>query len=86
MLMEPNCIDLLTIIPKKEIIKFGIPYLKIIIKSIPDFSKSDVKNGANFRLILRGFGVPTTSLLQLRTLMMRKLIDILIFTIVPTMD
>ena len=34
MAMEPNCIDFLTIVPKKEIIKFGIPHLKMVIKSM----------------------------------------------------
>ena len=43
MAMESNCIDLLTIVPKKEIVKCGIPYLKMVIKSMPDFKESDVK-------------------------------------------
>ena len=49
-LIEPNYIDLLTIIIKKEIIKFGIPYLKMVIKSMLDFNESDTNNGMIFRL------------------------------------
>lgn len=37
--MEENCIDLLTIIPKNEIIKHRIPCLKQAIKSMLDFDK-----------------------------------------------
>ena len=66
MSMEPNCINFLTIIPKKEIIKFGIPYLKMVIKSMLDFKKSIVKNGI-FGLILRDFSVTTWNIHNKKT-------------------
>ena len=81
MLIELNCIDLLTIILKKEIIKFGIPYLKMVIKSIPDFKVSDMKNRVFFRLIFKSFSILKMRLLQLGIFMIRKLIDIIIFII-----
>ena len=55
MSMEPNCIDLLTIIPKKKIIKLSIPYLKIVIKSMPDFSKSNTKKWDEFWAYFKRF-------------------------------
>ena len=48
MAMEPNFIDLLTIVPKKEIVKFGVPHLKMVMKSMPDFKESDVKKWDGF--------------------------------------
>ena len=55
MSMEPNCIDLLTIIPKKEIVKFGIPYLKMVIKSMPGFNESDAKKWDEFWAYFKRF-------------------------------
>ena len=37
MAMERNCVDSLTVVPKKDIVKHGIPYLKIVTKGMPDF-------------------------------------------------
>ena len=55
MSIEQNCIDLLTIIPKKEIAKFGIPYLKMVIKSMLDFSESDAKKWGEFWAYFKRF-------------------------------
>ena len=41
MVMVPNCLDSLTIIPKIEITTHGIPYLKKVIQSMPDFKEKD---------------------------------------------
>ena len=53
MSIKPNCIDFLAIIPKKEIIKFGIPYLKIVIKI--DFKESILKKWDDFWTYFKRF-------------------------------
>ena len=56
MAMTKNCIDILCMIPKDEILNKGMPCAQDAIKPSGLLNKDDEKNGINFGCVSKNFG------------------------------